>query len=331
MLLSALGGASGLRVIGVTCVGGLKPVFLQHQRLQRVSRQAGMATQSATSTIKAPADGDFYKYGLKPVLGEGIMEATLKRLGTVEIKEMDKSNFVKPKSVMYELDGQRRRWDMISSHSSVGVIIYHTQLDALIVVRQFRPPEDQLTTYVQYTAQRLVCLTTQFASSSALRIDPGSEAPASQGQLASAMMLAEEAGEAEPPLSVGFTYELCAGIIDKKKSLAQIAAEEVKEECGFEVAPEKLQWVTQYVSAVGTGGSRHDMYYAEVDESMRVGKGGGLENTGERIEVLALPLDESRGFTEDPSYPKSAGLLFGLMWLRAYIAAKKQLPAKHVV
>ncbi len=29
---------------------------------------------------------------------------------------------------------------MISSHSSVGVIIYHTQLDALIVVRQFRPP-----------------------------------------------------------------------------------------------------------------------------------------------------------------------------------------------
>ena len=54
-------------------------------------------------------------------------------------------------------------------------------------------------------------------------------------------------------------------------------------------------------------------------------------NTGERIEVLALPLDESRGFTEDPSYPKSAGLLFGLMWLRAYIAAKKQPPAKHAV
>lgn len=35
--------------------------------------------------------------------------------------------------------GKQRRWDMISSHSSVGVIIYHTQLDALLVVRQFRP------------------------------------------------------------------------------------------------------------------------------------------------------------------------------------------------
>ena len=54
-------------------------------------------------------------------------------------------------------------------------------------------------------------------------------------------------------------------------------------------------------------------------------------DTGERIEVLALPLDESKGFTEDPAYPKSAGLLFGLMWLRAHIAAKKSLPAKHVV
>jgi len=36
--------------------------------------------------------------------------------------------------------GKQRRWDMISSHSSVGVIIYHTELDALVVVRQFRPP-----------------------------------------------------------------------------------------------------------------------------------------------------------------------------------------------
>lgn len=54
-------------------------------------------------------------------------------------------------------------------------------------------------------------------------------------------------------------------------------------------------------------------------------------NTGERIEVLALPLNDSKGFTEDPSYPKSAGLLFGLMWLRAHIGAKKSLPAEHVV
>lgn len=65
-----------------------------------------MTTQAGSSGIQAPADGDFYKYGLKPVVGKGIMDATLKRLGTVEIKAMEGSKFVKPQSVMYELDGK---------------------------------------------------------------------------------------------------------------------------------------------------------------------------------------------------------------------------------
>lgn len=69
-----------------------------------------------------------------------------------------------------------------------------------------------------------------------------------------------------------------ASVADSSLTLTSVILTlQVKEECGFEVSPEKMQWVTQYVSAVGTGGSRHDMYYAEVDESMRVGKGGGLE------------------------------------------------------
>lgn len=90
----------------VSCVGVKPSLLVRHQQLPISIRQPAMITQAAASSIKAPADGDFYKYGLKPVLGEGIMDATLKRLGTVEIKDMDKSNFVKPKSVMYELDGE---------------------------------------------------------------------------------------------------------------------------------------------------------------------------------------------------------------------------------
>ena len=34
---------------------------------------------------------------------------------------------------------------------------------------------------------------------------------------------------------IGFSYELCAGIIDKDKSLEQIAIEEVEEECGYKI------------------------------------------------------------------------------------------------
>lgn len=66
------------------------------------------------------------------------------------------------------------------------------------------------------------------------------------------------------------------GTANARKGPASVVAQ-VKEECGYEVSPDKLQWVTQYVSAVGTSGSRSDMFYVEVDESMRVNQGGGLE------------------------------------------------------
>lgn len=38
---------------------------------------------------------------------------------------------------------------------------------------------------------------------------------------------AAEKGQPKPPLSVGFCYELCAGLVDKNKSLEEIAREEV--------------------------------------------------------------------------------------------------------
>ncbi len=34
--------------------------------------------------------------------------------------------------------GKERRWDVVESHASVGVVLYHKDLDAWIIVRQFR-------------------------------------------------------------------------------------------------------------------------------------------------------------------------------------------------
>jgi len=34
--------------------------------------------------------------------------------------------------------------------------------------------------------------------------------------------------------------------------------------------------------------------------------------------VLALPLADAQGFMDDAALPKSAGLLFGLLWLRSH-------------
>ncbi|KAK9821465.1 hypothetical protein WJX81_005867 [Elliptochloris bilobata] len=192
------------------------------------------------------------------------MEATLRRLGAFAlVPPPGPSKFVKPETALYDLDGKQRRWDVVRTHPSVGIVVCHTALRAALIVRQFRP-----------------------AVYAALCRD------------------AAEGGEPAPPLWRGFTYELCAGLVDKAKTLPEIAAEEVLEECGFAVDPANVLPVTAYHSAMGISGSRHSMFTVDVDESLRTAPGGGIQETGEAIEVLALPLAAAQAFMDDMALPK---------------------------
>lgn len=107
-------------------------------------------------------------------------------------------------------------------------------------------------------------------------------------------------------------YELCAGIVDKDKSLAQIASEEVFEECGYHVPASDLVEICSFYSSVGFAASKQHCYYAEVNAAMKTGQGGGIDT--EQIEVIALPLSEIRDFVYDSSRAKTSGLLFACMW-----------------
>lgn len=227
---------------------------------------------------------------------------------------------------------------------------------------------------------------------------------------------------ARPGPPKGFTFELCAGLVDKGgKSLEQIAAEEVEEECGYRVPPAALRSVASAIASSGTTGAEHFIFYAtvgarmrslsfalscsggafafvqggagdrplstrplpaccapvwprtpgspwgaletgmqaaslpragrpprvnesppfgrenrrpgkeharpappnrpQVDESMRVNPGGGLDGHGEAIEVLALPFSSAPAFVLDSAQPKSPGLMFGLTWARGALAS----------
>ncbi len=110
----------------------------------------------------------------------------------------------------------------------------------------------------------------------------------------------------------GLTVELCAGIVDKNLSLVEIASEEITEECGYLVPIDKIERITQVNSAVGFAGSKQTLFYTEVDESMRVSQGGGVD--AELIEVVEIPASEIREFIYDESIAKTTGLLFALMW-----------------
>ena len=110
----------------------------------------------------------------------------------------------------------------------------------------------------------------------------------------------------------GYTYELCAGIIDKDTSDVQIAKEEILEECGFDVPLENIERVTKFYPAVGITGAYQKLYYAQINESMKVSEGGGLHD--EEIEVIYLPTDEAKAFLFDESKKKAPGLMLAFYW-----------------
>jgi UDP-sugar diphosphatase len=112
----------------------------------------------------------------------------------------------------------------------------------------------------------------------------------------------------------GMTVELCAGLVDKELSLAQIAREEILEECGYNVPLETIERINTFHTSVGFAGSRQTLYYAEVDEAMQINEGGGIDQ--EQIEVIELPVAEADAFIYDESIAKTPGLMFAFLWWR---------------
>ncbi len=118
--------------------------------------------------------------------------------------------------------------------------------------------------------------------------------------------------------SLGCTYELCAGLVDKQSSLQQIAREEILEETGYNVPMDTVEYVTSYYSSIGTGGSQQTVFYCEVTDSMLEADGGGNSHEGELIDVYHLPISEAGEFVFDTTKPKSTGLCFAFLWFEKF-------------
>lgn len=111
----------------------------------------------------------------------------------------------------------------------------------------------------------------------------------------------------------GEMYELCAGIIDKEQlSDKEIAREEIIEECGYDVPLNNIKEISTFFTSVGISGARQTLYFAKIDESMKVSEGGGLEE--EEIELIFIPLSEAKSFMFDKTYKKTPGLMMAFYW-----------------
>ncbi|MGW8168916.1 MAG: NUDIX hydrolase [Sulfurovaceae bacterium] len=112
--------------------------------------------------------------------------------------------------------------------------------------------------------------------------------------------------------TTGMSIELCSGIVDKNLSLEKIIQEEIEEECGYNVKLSSISKITSFYTSVGFAGSKQTLYYAEIDESMMVSSGGGIDH--EMIEVVYLDIIEAKKLMFDDGTIKTPGLLFGFSW-----------------
>ncbi|MDR0579229.1 MAG: NUDIX domain-containing protein [Campylobacteraceae bacterium] len=179
-------------------------------------------------------------------------------INIIKIESNVSSQYIQPLRVFYTQNGKEKTWDFVKTHDSVACLLYHTQKEAFLLVKQFRPPV--------YLHNR----------------------------------------------SDGFTYEMCAGILDKNKSLEQTMQEEILEECGYDVAIENIEKITSFYTGVGFAGSKQTLYFAAIDESMKKHGGGGVEE--EEIELFFLPISEVKKFMCDEKAAKTPGVLFSIFW-----------------
>lgn len=109
-----------------------------------------------------------------------------------------------------------------------------------------------------------------------------------------------------------YTYELCAGLVDKNKSLVEIVKEEIDEECGYNVDLQDIQKITSFFTNVGISGGCQHLFFAKINESMKIHEGGGVND--EQIELHFLPIEKSDELIFDESKAKTPGLMFSFYW-----------------
>lgn len=175
-----------------------------------------------------------------------------------ETVPLETPKYVRPVRILYTQNGRELNWEAVKSHDSVAVLLYHTEKEAFLLVKQFRPP-----VYMNNRSYR-------------------------------------------------FTYELCAGLIDKEASPEQIAKEEIDEECGYDVPVEKIEKITSFFTNVGISGGRQHLFFAQIDEQMRLHDGGGIHT--EEIILEWVPLTGAKAFIYDETKAKTPGLMFSFYW-----------------
>ncbi|XP_050311692.1 uridine diphosphate glucose pyrophosphatase NUDT14-like [Anthonomus grandis grandis] len=201
----------------------------------------------------------------------------MEKITDVIMRPLENSIYVKPYRMHFTQNGRKKDWDLLGVHESVAIVIFNVTRRVLVLVKQFRPA---------------VYLGT---------IDP-----------ADRQVGCEIDTEKYPPRR-GITLEVCAGIVDKKLPLVEIAREEILEECGYDVPVNRIEFISTYQSGVGTSAAHQTAYYCEVTDEMKTGSGGGTDD--ELIEVVEMTIEEIKKYvTQKEVINSPPSFMYAIYW-----------------
>ncbi|VDO13772.1 unnamed protein product [Rodentolepis nana] len=192
---------------------------------------------------------------------------------------------------------------------SVSILIYNRDRKSLVLVKQMRPGQYNIKTIVS-NASSVDNIFTLMKSLFFLSV-----VYYAQHQ--------NSCNANNPPEDVGYTLEICAGLVDKPNlSLEEIAAAEVHEECGYKVDPSRLRKFSTVIVNDCLSAAIGCVYYLEVgDNDLDLAAGGGNAEDGEWIEVVYWPIDridELLTLTETKLHVSDTTILAAL-WFQLHI------------
>ncbi|CAG9861443.1 unnamed protein product [Phyllotreta striolata] len=199
----------------------------------------------------------------------------MEELSNVRITEYIPTIYTNPRTICYKQNGIERKCDIFAERDGVIIIVYNKTRDVLVLVKQFRP-----SVYLQQV------------------LDQDRTGPIDVNKY---------------PANIAVTLEFCAGLDDKNIPSAQLAREEILEECGYNIDIDQLEKIGVSKNLSVTTGANSTFYYCEVTDDMRVSTGGGVD--GENIEVIEMPVEEVIKYACNPDYVSSpTNFLYGFYW-----------------
>ncbi len=119
----------------------------------------------------------------------------------------------------------------------------------------------------------------------------------------------------------GWLLEVVAGMIDRGETPEAALRRELHEELGYAV--QHLQPIATFYVSPGGSSERIWLYYAEVAERTRSGRGGGVAAEHEDIRIVEMTDAEARAALDSGRLPDAKSII-GLQWL--FARTRKAVP-----